>query len=102
MAERSYHTSKVRGSGREELPHARDQGWRPGALGCDGTGVAERSYPTSEVRGGDRERQAATSAGATERGYPAAERGYPTPEVRGSGHEEQPRPRSCAVWAEEG
>ena len=30
MAERSCPTSEVRGSGREELPHARGQGWRPG------------------------------------------------------------------------
>ena len=64
--------------------------------------ATDRSYTKPKNRGGDRERQAATSAGATERGYPVAERGYPTPEVRGSGHEEQPRPRSCAVWAEEG
>ena len=41
--------------GREELPLARGQGRRPGALGCDGTGSAERSYLMPEVRGSSQE-----------------------------------------------
>ena len=33
--ERSYPMPEVRGGGREELPHARGQGWRPrGATSC--------------------------------------------------------------------
>ena len=53
MAERSYPTSEVRGSGREEIPSVRGQGQRPRVPDCDGAGTAERSYPTSEVRGGE-------------------------------------------------
>ena len=57
MAERSYPTSEVRGSGWEELPHVRGQGQQPRVPDCDGTGRAERSYPVSEARGGGREEQ---------------------------------------------
>ena len=52
-AGRSYPTSEVRGSGWQELPHVRGQGWQPrGATPCPRLGVvAERSYATSEARG---------------------------------------------------
>ena len=57
VTERSYPSPKIWGGGREELPHVRGQGQRPGgARPHPRPGVAaERSYPTSEVRGGDRE-----------------------------------------------
>ena len=57
MAERSYPSSKVRGGGREELPHVQGQERWPKVPGCDGAGAAERSYPVSEVRGGSQEKQ---------------------------------------------
>ena len=69
-AERSYPTSEVRGSGWEQIPHARGQGrWpggptpRPRSCGCAGAGgprgaiprwrsgrAAVRRYPSSKVR----------------------------------------------------
>ena len=55
MAERSYPSPKVRGSGQEKLPHVRGQRQWPRVPGCDRAGVVERSYPTSEVRGSSRE-----------------------------------------------
>ena len=80
--------------GREELPHARDQGQKPGGPhaqgrgwlrvpGCDGTRTAKRSYPMSKVRGGGWECQAATALeprGATPGPRPgvAAGRSNPT------------------------
>ena len=39
---------------REELPHVRGQGQKPGGP-HDRRAAAKRSYPTSEVRGGGRE-----------------------------------------------
>ena len=48
MAERRYPASEVRGSGREEIPHAP----KPEARGAAG-----RSNPTLEARGGGREDQ---------------------------------------------
>ena len=54
-AKRSYPTSEVRGSGREELPTTRGQGRQPRVPDCDSAGAAERSYPMSKVRGGSRE-----------------------------------------------
>ena len=42
--------------GREELPHVRGQGQKPGGPHARGP-AAKRSYPTSEVRGGGREEQ---------------------------------------------
>ena len=52
-----------RGSGREELPHVRGQGWQPkGVIPCPRSGVAaQRSYPASTVRGCGRECQAVTA-----------------------------------------
>ena len=52
MTERSYPTSKVRGSGREELPPTRGQGqWPGGATPHPRSGaVAERSNPRSKER----------------------------------------------------
>ena len=40
--------------GREELPHIRGQGQKPGGPHAQ-RAEAKRSYPTSEVRGGGRE-----------------------------------------------
>ena len=63
MAMRSYHTSKVRGGSREELPHSGGQGPHPkwssptakeGLLG--GCRRAERSYSMFKVRRGGREK----------------------------------------------
>ena len=109
MAERSYPTSEVRGSG-GECQTAMVQEWLRGATPRPRSGgTAERRYPASEVRGVD------------ERSYPTSEvRGGcreelphdPKPEARGGGREEQPRPRpgattrgvtwTVAVWAQEG
>ena len=71
MAKRSYPTSQVRGSDREELPTSE-------------VGVAaERSYSVSEARGGSQECQAATA-------QEQPRRATPPPEARGYGQEEQP------------
>ena len=48
--------SKVMGSGREELPHIRDQGQKLGGSHAQAA-VAKTSYPTSKVRGSSRECQ---------------------------------------------
>ena len=50
--ERSYPTSEVRGSGRDELPHAQGQGRQPtGNTPCPRSGAAaKRSNPTSKER----------------------------------------------------
>ena len=55
----SYHTSEVRGSGGDELPHVRGQGRRPrGATLLPRLGAAAgRTYPTPEARGHGREEQ---------------------------------------------
>ena len=81
-AERSYPTAKVRGGGREELPHSQGQGRRPrGATPRPRSGVAaERSYPTAKVRGGGREElphvqgkeQRLCFAGAAVKRYPTS------------------------------
>ena len=97
--------------GREELPHVRGQGQKPGGPHARRV-AAKRSYPTSEIRGSGRECQAATAherqrrvtqvrgqgrwpGGATPRPRlgAAAKRTDPTSKVRGSGREEQPRLR---------
>ena len=71
-AKRSYPASEVRGDSREELPHVRGQGRRPGgATPHQRPGVAAgRSYFTLEARGGSREGQphvqGATAAWAQE------------------------------------
>ena len=62
-AERSYPTSKVRGSGREETPRVGGQGggreelprfpgqWRPGGdIPCPRSGAAERIHLTPKAR----------------------------------------------------
>ena len=72
-AERSYPTSEVRGSGREELPHVRGQRQQPGGA-------------TPRPRSGA-----------------AAKRSYSTPEARGSGCVDQPHIQGAvAAWAQEG
>ena len=99
LAERSYPTSEVRGSGQEDLPHVQGQGsgrdelphvqgqwqWPRGATPRLRSGAAaEGSYPTSEV-------------GAV------AETSYPTSEVRGSSDEEQPQVKGAvAAQVQEG
>ena len=77
-AERSYPTSEVRGGGREEVPHARGQGQRPGgATPRPRSGaVAERSNPTSKQR--------------WLCGHRSAQRSYSTFKVRRGGGEEIP------------
>ena len=94
--------SKVRGSGREELPYAQGQGWRPrGATPCPRSGaVAERSYPKSEVRGGDeRSYPASEVRGSSQKEIPHA----PKPEARGGSWEDQPHVQGAvAARAQEG
>ena len=107
--------SKVRGSGREELPYVQGQGQRPRLPGYDGTGTAKRSYPASEVSGGREETPRIQGQGqlgeatscprpgvVTLRSHPEPKaRGSsweepPTPEARAGGREEQPRSGGCA------
>ena len=64
--------------GREELPHVRGQGQKPGGP-HDRQVAAKRSYPAFEVRGGD-------------------ERSYPASEVRGGDREEIPQERGQGRW----
>ena len=99
-----WHTKR----GREELPHVRGQGQKPGGPHAR-RAAAKRSYPTSEVRGSGRECQAATAQElrrvATQvrglgrrpgeatprlRSGAAAQRSYPASKVRGGGREEIP------------
>ena len=76
--ERRYPASKVRGRGREEIPHAPSP--RPGAKGG-------RSYPTP----------------LSPRPKAAAGRSNPTTEARGGGLEDQPHVQGAvAAWAQEG
>ena len=49
MAERSFPTSEVRGSSREELISVLGQGRQRRLPGCNSAGAAERSYPTLEA-----------------------------------------------------
>ena len=52
VAEKSYHTSEVRGGGLEELPHPRGQGprLRGATPPSRSRGMAVRRYPLSKVR----------------------------------------------------
>ena len=68
---------------REELPHVRGQGQRPGGPHAR-RAAAKRSYPTSEVRGSGQEE------------IPHAS----TPKARGGGWEDQPH--TVAARAQEG
>ena len=54
-AERSYPVSKVSGSGREETPCIRGQGWPGGDTPCPRSGAARRSHLAPEARGSDPE-----------------------------------------------
>ena len=93
-------TPCLKGSGQEELPHVRGQGW-----------VAERRYPASKVRGNGREElplapmPEARGSGWEEQPMPEArdgdKRSYPTSEVRGSGREELPHTRGQGQQREE-
>ena len=73
-----WHTKR----GREELPHVRGQGQKPGGPHAR-RAAAKRSYPTSEVRGSGRECQAATA----QEGLRGATR------VRGQGRRREELPR---------
>ena len=81
-----WHTKR----GREELPHVRGQGQKPGGPHAR-RAAAKRSYPTSEVRGSGRECQAAMAQERPRTATPClrsgvmAKRSYPTSEVRGNG-----------------
>ena len=77
--------------GREELPHVRGQGQKPGVPGCDGAGTAETSYPMPEVRGDGRECQAATAQGQPRGATPAQGQGR-----RPGGATPHPRSSGCA------
>ena len=98
--------------GREELPHIRGEGQKPGGPHAR-RAAAKRSYPISEVRGSSREHKTATvqerprgttprprSGRAAERRYPESEvrggdeRSYPVSKVRGHGREEIPHASS--------
>ena len=81
VAERSYPKSKVRGIGRDELPHVRGQGRQPrGSTQCLRLGaVAKRSYPRP-------------------RPGVAAGRTYPTPKAGGGGWEDLPHAGSQGHW----
>ena len=69
--------SKVRGSGREELPRVRGQ-WRPGGdIRRPRSGVAGRSHLAPKARGSDPEE-------------------HPEPEARGSNWKEPPTPEARA------
>jgi len=71
VAERSYPTSEVRGSG-QECQTAMAQEWlRGGTPRPRARGAAKRRYPASKVRGSNK-------------------RSYPASEVRGGGREDQP------------
>ena len=53
MSNRSYPTSKVRGSGREELPHTQGQEWQliqGKEQRLHFAGAAVKRYPTSKIR----------------------------------------------------
>ena len=96
--------------GREELPHVRGQGQKPGGSHAQ-RAAAKRSYPTSEVRGSGRECQAATTQEPPRRATQSEVRGSgqeelpyaPTPEARGGSLEDQPHVQGAvAVWGQEG
>ena len=74
--------------GREELPHVRGQGQKPGGPRARGA-AAKRSYPASEVRGCRRKCQAAT----------AHERPAPCPRPRAAAGRNYPHPRPEAAAA---
>ena len=96
--------------GREEIPHVRGQGQKPGGLHARRV-AAKRSYPTSEVRDSVRECQAATAQEPPRRATQSEVRGSgqeelphaPTPEARGGSLEDQPHVQGAvAVWGQEG
>ena len=98
-AERSYPTSKVRGSGLE-CQAAMVQERPRGATLRPRSAAAERSYPVSEVSGCCREEtphvrgQGRRPRGATQRPRPvAARRRHPESEIRGGDLEEPPGAR---------
>ena len=90
--------------GREELPHVRGQGQKPGGPHAR-RAVAKRSYPTSEVRGSGQECQAAMvqerqrRATLCLRSGVAAGRSHPTPPRGRPGVEAgRTNPRSKKWW----
>ena len=87
MAERSYPTSEVRGSGRD-CQAVMGQEWPGGATPHPRSGAAaKRSYPASEVWGGSQDCQAATAQeqlrGATRRPRPGVAGQDKQPDVQG-------------------
>ena len=75
--------------GREELPHVRGQGQKPGgphALRA----AAKRSYPTSVIRGSGWEELPHTPKPKATGGSRADVPHAPTPEATGGGREDQP------------
>ena len=93
--------------GREEPPHVRGQGQKPGGPHAR-RAAAKRSYPTSEVRGSGREYETATELerprGATLRRRPGALAGRTNPTPRpGAVAGNQPDIQGAmAVQAQEG
>ena len=93
--------------GREEPPHVRGQGQKPGGPHAR-RAAAKRSYPTSEVRGSGREYETATEQerprGATLRRRPGALAGRTNPTPRpGAVAGNQPDIQGAmAVQAQEG
>ena len=96
---------------REEPPHVRGQGQKPGGPHAR-RAAAKRSYSTFEVRGSGGEYQTATAQerlwGVTPRlrSGAVAGRRYPTPHARGPGRwpggpTPRPRSRGCARGGEE-
>ena len=89
---------EVRGGSREELPHVRGQGKKPGGPHARGA-AAKKSYRMSEVRYSGQESQAATvqerprgvtpARGKGQQLRGAAKRSYPKSEARGGDQAEQ-------------
>ena len=86
MAERSYPTSEVRGSGQECQTATAQERPRGATPRPGGGGAAERRHPASEVRGSGRE-ELPHAPTPEARGHSQVEQ--PIPEARGSGREDQ-------------
>ena len=84
---------------REEPPHVRDQGQKPGRPHAPRAG-AKRSYPTSKFRGGGREE---IPHAPSPRPGVGSGRSYPMPKARDGGWEDQPHVQGAvAAWGQEG
>ena len=98
--------------GREEPPHVRGQGQKPGGP-HDQRAVAKRSYPMSKVRGSGRQEIPSIRGQGQQREELPRIRGQgrwpeeiphtPKPEARGGGREELPQVQGAvAMQAQEG